>query len=41
MDFWDVIYENVEKKPFLSQHISTYAGHWHFEVLFNTFFKSF
>ena len=27
MDFWDVIYENVEKKPFLSQHISTYAGH--------------
>ena len=27
MDFWDVIYENVEKKTFLSQHISTYAGH--------------
>ena len=30
MDFWEVIYENVEKKKFNSQHFEVF---WHFEVL--------
>ena len=33
MDFWKVIYENVEKNPFISQQTSIYMGQRHFEVL--------
>ena len=44
MDFWKVIYENVEKNPFISQQ--TYLYIWvkdilkFYEVLFCTYCKS-
>ena len=34
MDFWKVIYENVEKKTFILQQTYLYiTGHRHFEIL--------
>ena len=43
MDFWKVIYENVKKKPFISQHTHQYVLVTDilkfYEVLFCTYCK--
>ena len=38
MDFWKVIYENVEKKTFISQKTYLYASHREFDSFMTFYF---